>query len=164
MDVTTEREGDTAIVTIRGIVDMRGAGDLEKALTALLGQRTSKVIVDFAAVELLTSAGIRVLVTITRRLTAVGGALALCALNRSVQLVLDVSGLKGQFKTAPTRAEARAMLAASVGAKQQSKLAQLLDMLIGEDDLTGVIRILTPDERGSLTATLEPLIVGSTRG
>ena len=124
--------------------------------------RRSKVIVDFAAVELLTSAGIRVLVTITRRLTAIGGVLALCALNASVQRVLDVSGLSGQFKTAATRAEARAMLAAAVGRPHKSTLAQLLDMLIGDEDADTADAAIDVSQRAGVAAALEQLVAPST--
>jgi anti-anti-sigma factor len=157
--VTTERDGDTATVIVGGIVDMRGASDLETALTMLVGPRGSKVIVDFAAVDLLTSAGIRVLVTISRRLTASGGVLALCALNASVQRVLDVSGLSRQFNTAQTRAEARAMLATMASQPRQSRLAHLLDLLIGEDaggDLPDTA--IAPAQRARAAAALEQLI------
>jgi anti-anti-sigma factor len=164
MDVTTERDGDTATVIVGGIVDMRGAGDLESALTALLSHRGSKVIVDFAAVELLTSAGIRVLVTITRRLTAIGGVLILCALNASVQRVLDVSGLSGQFTTAPTRAEARARLAAAVDRPHKSRLAQLLDMLIGGDDPDPADAAIEVSVRPAVAAALERLVARSIHG
>jgi anti-sigma B factor antagonist len=158
MDVTTVRDGDIATVIVGGIVDMRGAGDLESALTVLVSQRGSKVIVDFAGVDLLTSAGIRVLVTISRRLTAIGGVLALCALNGSVQRVLDVSGLSGQFKTAATRAEARALLTAAVGRPQRSRLAQLLDLLIGDDDANLTDASIPVSQRAGVAAALEQLI------
>jgi anti-sigma B factor antagonist len=164
MILTTERDGDTATVIVGGIVDMRGAADLETALTALLNQRGAKVIVDFAAVELLTSAGIRVLVTITRRLTAIGGVLALCALNSSVQRVLDVSGLTKQFKTAPTRSAARTLLAAEAGRPQLSTLAQLLDRLIGGDDAGAANAAVPAAQRAAVAAALEQLVVHSPRG
>lgn len=158
IDVTTQRDGDIATVIVGGIVDMRGAGDLEAALTALLNRRGAKVIVDFAGVELLTSAGIRVLVTVTRRLAAIGGVLTLCALNNHVQRVLDVSGLTNQFTTAPTRADARAMLAA-VAAPQHSRLGQLLDMLVGDDDgAAPTTDTMTPSQRAGVAAALEQLI------
>ena len=162
MEVTTERDGDMTTVIVGGIVDMRGAGDLETALTALLSHRGSKVIVDFAGVVLLTSAGIRVLVTMTRRLTANGGVLALCALNSSVRRVLDVSGLSGQFKTAPTRAEARVMLDGAVGLPQKSTLAQLIDMLVGDEAEAANAAIPAP-QRAGVAAALEQLIGHSTR-
>ena len=159
MHVTTQRDGDIATVIVGGIVDMRGAGDLETVLTTFLNQRGSKVIVDFAGVELLTSAGIRVLVTITRRLTALGGVLALCALNGSVQRVLDVSGLSGQFKTAPTRRAARAMLAA-VARPHKSTLTQLLDMLVG-DDAEPADAAIDVAQRAGIAAALEQLVAQS---
>jgi anti-anti-sigma factor len=161
MEVTTECDGDMATVIVGGIVDMRGAGDLETALTALLSHRGSKVIVDFAGVELLTSAGIRVLVTITRRLTATGGVLALCALNSSVQRILDVSGLSGQFKTAPTRAEARVMLDTAVGLAPKSRLSQLIDMLVGDNAEAADAAIHAPPRAG-VAAALEQLVGHST--
>jgi anti-anti-sigma factor len=161
MNVTTERDGELATIIVGGNVDMRGAGDLETALTALLNHRGSKVIIDFAGVELLTSAGIRVLVTTTRRLTAIGGGLALCALNASVQRVLDVSGLSGQFTTAATRAEARAILTAAVARPHHSTLAQLLDRLIGDDDAGTAEASNDGVQRAGLAAALEQLVAPS---
>lgn len=145
-------EGDVStIIAIRGLVDARGAGDLEAQLNALLEKHQSRLIIDFEDVELLTSAGIRVLVTIERRLTALHGSLVLCGLNANVQRVLEVSGLASQFTTASSRVAARGLVARAIESAHSAKsaLGQLLEALLSDGGLTSA----TPDRNRRPPAT-----------
>jgi anti-anti-sigma factor len=135
IDIQTSREGDLVTAVVSGAIDMRAAGDFEKALLKAIDEGGRRFVVDFSGVDLLTSAGIRVLVTLTRRLQAAGGALVLCALGPAVQRVFDISGLTRQFKVAASRADAVAALGAALAPPQRrargSRLSQVVGSLLG---------------------------------
>jgi anti-anti-sigma factor len=133
-DIQTSREGDLVTAILAGAIDMRAAGDFEKALLKAIEEGGRRIVIDFARVDLLTSAGIRVLVTLTRRLQGAGGAVVLCALGPAVQRVFDISGLTKQFRIAATRADAVAALGSPASAPkrpQSSRLSQVVASLVG---------------------------------
>jgi anti-anti-sigma factor len=110
MELKVTRQGPVAIVHPAAQVDGRAAFQFEQDILELLQDGTKYVVVDFAAVTLFASAGIRVLILMLHKLDARDGALVLCGLNQYVRNVLDVSGLTGQFTIVGTIADAvRAM-------------------------------------------------------
>jgi anti-sigma B factor antagonist len=147
MDIATTRSGEVATVALGGIIDMRAAGDFERALLDALAAGARHLVIDFERVELLTSAGIRVLVSVTRRVTGAGGGLVLCALNAGVQRVLDISGLTRQFRVAGTRAEALASLSAGPPPPRRSRVTLFVERLLG----SGPSKAAAPaaDQRGA---------------
>lgn len=133
-DIQTSRDGDLVTAVLAGAIDMRAAGDFEKALLKAIEEGGRRVVIDFARVDLLTSAGIRVLVTLSRRLQGTGGAVVLCALGPAVQRVFDISGLAKQFRIAATRGDAVAALGSQAAAPkrpQSSRLSQVVGSLLG---------------------------------
>jgi anti-sigma B factor antagonist len=129
MDIATSRDGAVATVAVSGIIDTRAASDFEAALTAVRAEGAKHLIIDLQQVELLTSAGIRVLVAATRRATGTGGSVVLCCLNAGVRRVFDISGLTNQFKIAATREEAQSAI--SSGAAQPPSRRSRLTLVVG---------------------------------
>jgi len=110
MDLNESEQGDVVILQPVGAIDTRSAFDLEQKLDELLGAGSRSLVIDFSEVGLLASSGIRVLLMLVKRLTVVGGSLALCELTDYVKTVLEISGLTAQFPIATTRDEAVSML------------------------------------------------------
>jgi anti-sigma B factor antagonist len=134
IDVKTSRNGDMVTAVVAGSIDMRASGDFEKALLTSVEEGGRRVIIDFEKVDLLTSAGIRVLVTLSRRLQGAGGALVLFSLGPAVLRVFEISGLTTQFKIAATRAEAVSALGSKEPAPRRtrgSRLSQVVGTLLG---------------------------------
>jgi len=135
MEITTATDGTLATLTITGTIDTRASGDFEAALKKAVEGGVNRVILDFARVDLITSAGIRVLVMFAKRLQSAGGGLVMCALTPDVLRVFEISGLASQFKIAPTRADALARLkpaaAAAQPAPKGSKVSRLVGALLG---------------------------------
>ena len=61
-----------------------------------------------AGVQLLTSAGIRQLLLLRKRLASARGGLVLCAVNDRVRTLLEIAELLAQFSLADTREQALA--------------------------------------------------------
>jgi anti-anti-sigma factor len=134
IDVQTSREGDTITARISGSIDLRAAAAFERELLAAIDKGGRHVIIDFQKVDLLTSAGIRVLVTLARRLQGKGGALVLCSLSPAVQRVFEISGLMSQFRIAASRGDAVAALGKTAEGprrRARSHLSQVIGSLLG---------------------------------
>ena len=60
-------------------------------------ERTNKVVLDFADLEYLSSAGLRVLVATQKRVTAAEGALRIVNASDDIREVFDITGLIDVF-------------------------------------------------------------------
>lgn len=112
MQVDVETVGTVVVVAVGGRVDAYTAPELEQQITGALGDQAALVI-DFAATEYVSSAGLRVLITLAKRTRAGELAMRLCGLQEGVREVLDIAGFTALFELCETRAEALAQLGAS---------------------------------------------------
>jgi anti-anti-sigma factor len=134
MTVSTSDEGGVPVLAVSGTIDTRAAPEFEAALAKALGEAGTRAIVDFTRVDLITSAGIRVLVMFAKRLHRAGGGLALCCLTPEVQRVFEISGLTAQFTIATTRADAVKMVkpaSAAAPPSRGSRVSRLVGALLG---------------------------------
>jgi anti-anti-sigma factor len=120
----TSRQEAVAVCALSGQLDSRAAGDLERQLTAELGQGPDCLLVDCGELEFITSAGLRVLLMLGKRLGAEGGCLALCSLNAATRQVFDVAGFSTIFPIRPNRAEAIAWLVAEGKVSRTAHMAR----------------------------------------
>jgi anti-sigma B factor antagonist len=97
MQMKVTRQGPVTIIHPAAQVDGRAAFQFEQDVLELLQEGVRYAIVDFSAVTLLASAGIRVLILMLHKVEARDGVLVLSGLTTYVKNVLDVSGLTGQF-------------------------------------------------------------------
>lgn len=124
MELKVSRHGQVAVVHPGAQVDGRSAFQFEQDILELLQDGTRHVVVDFSAVTLFASAGIRVLILMLHKLDARDGALVLCGLTQYVRNVLDVSGLTSQFTIVGTIADAVKAMPAGEDTSEQAVLAR----------------------------------------
>jgi anti-sigma B factor antagonist len=124
MELKVTRHGHVAVVHPGAQVDGRSAFQFEQDILELLQDGTRHVVVDFSAVTLFASAGIRVLILMLHKLDARDGALVLCGLTQYVRNVLDVSGLTSQFTIVGTIADAVKAMPAGEDTSEQAVLAR----------------------------------------
>jgi anti-anti-sigma factor len=88
-------ELDNAINQIKliGILDVQGVDAIGTKFAGYSSGDNSKVLVDLAEVEFLTSIGIRLLVTTAKSVVNRGGKLALLNPNENVRGVLEMTGI-----------------------------------------------------------------------
>ena len=67
-------------------------------------------VLDLSGLEFISSAGLRVLMVVARRLKACGGRLVLCSLQKPIREAFDISGYSTIFDVFPTYDEAVAHL------------------------------------------------------
>ena len=87
------------LVTISGEVDIATVAGLREHLRAIPGRHT---VVEMSGVELLSAAGLTVLLELQDRLARVGARVVLAAGPACVRRVLTVSGLDGKLALKPT--------------------------------------------------------------
>lgn len=93
-----------------GRLDARGAGELDEALREVKG---AHVVLDLAAVQYLSSMGVRSLIVAEQSMRKNSGAVYLAGVAPSIARVLDLSGILGEFRTFPSAAEAVGAAAAA---------------------------------------------------
>ena len=106
MEIVLRENGDIKIVAITGNLDTNTAAEFEKALNGVLDEGVQKLLINFESMEYISSAGLRVLLTLAKKMTSTGGSLKLCSLNETAQEVFDMSGFSTIFQIHKTEEEA----------------------------------------------------------
>lgn len=91
------------VLVCRGRLDHAGARVLEEQAEALLKRGVRAVILDVAEVDYLSSAGLRSVLVILKKISLAQGTLRLCGATAEVLQVLELSGFVGILKTYPDR-------------------------------------------------------------
>jgi anti-anti-sigma factor len=97
MNIRQSRHGDAAVVAPAGRIDSTTSDALEKALMHLVNSGERKLVVDFSAVDYISSAGLRVFLLVAKRQRDNRGSLELAAMAESVRQVFDLAGLLPLF-------------------------------------------------------------------
>jgi len=109
MDV--EVVGDVTVVTLPARIDTTSASDVEAGFRGLLDAGARRLAADFAGTEYVSSAGLRVFLTVLKFLEKNDGRIVLCAMQPFVDDVFTISGFSELFTIVPGRPEALALLA-----------------------------------------------------
>ena len=106
------RLGDgVAVVSPAGRIDSNTSADLERSIFQRLDAGEARLVVDLAAVEYISSAGLRILLKAANAARNKGGSLVLCAMGPSVREVFGLAGLVPIFAIEDSRDRALARLA-----------------------------------------------------
>ena len=108
MDLTTVKIGAATVLDAVGRIDSATAKALEEKLLGLIKEAPSALIVDFAGVNYISSAGLRVLLVAAKQSKAAHCKFALCSLKAQVRDVFDISGFGTIIALHPDRDSALA--------------------------------------------------------
>ena len=92
MNVTQEQVGDVLVVGPGGRLDGHSSRDLESVLSAAVDDGSRQILVDFSALEYISSSGLRVILATAKRLKKSQGDVILCQLNDNIRQVFEMSG------------------------------------------------------------------------
>lgn len=110
LDLRRECDGGIVIIEVAGRLGAESSGRLiEGVLPETQGERP-RILLDLAAVDYVSSAGLTALDAIAGRVHSVQGALVVCSLTDAVRLVFELSGRDAEFTIAATRANGLALL------------------------------------------------------
>ena len=105
MEIATRTHNDITLVAVAGSLDSNTSPQAQQALDGILANGARKIVIDFSAVDYISSAGLRVMLAMAKRLSG-GGALRLFGLNETVREVFDISGFSTILAVFATEAEA----------------------------------------------------------
>ena len=105
MQISTRTSNDIQIVAITGSLDSTTSPDAQKSLDTMLAG-AKKVALDFSALDYISSAGLRVLLGVAKKLRASGGTLGMFGLNQSVREVFEISGFSSILSVYQSEGEA----------------------------------------------------------
>jgi len=106
MTINEVREHGVVVVSPAGRVDSTTSPRLEEYLTALAGAGEARIVVDFSGVDYISSAGLRVMLSLAKRAKDQKGRVALFALGDSVRQVFELAGFLSLFAVSASRDEA----------------------------------------------------------
>ena len=86
---------------LEGRLDISNSSQFEQDCMKWIEQGQRKFILDLAALEYISSAGLRSILAATKKLKAQNGSLALCALSGLVEEVVTVSGFDNILQVFP---------------------------------------------------------------
>jgi anti-anti-sigma factor len=106
VDFKEEQKGDVTILRIKGRLDAISAPGAEKKVFEYINNGQHKLLIDFSEVDYLSSAGMRMLLSTTKKLKTLSGKLILCSVNMSVMDVLKMSGFDHVLEIAENQDDA----------------------------------------------------------
>jgi len=98
MEFKTTNADQAVIVTIIGRLDTVTAPEYEKQIRALIDGGNHCFVVDFAQLDYISSAGLRVLLVMAKLLKAKAGQVCFANVNSTVHSVFEMSGFSALFK------------------------------------------------------------------
>ncbi len=105
MEIRKEAVDGVMVFAPVGRIDSGSARDVEEALLPLF-DAGAPVLIDFAALNYISSAGLRVLLLAARRSKATGVSLTLAGMSKAVDEVFRISGFDKMFTIEADRAAA----------------------------------------------------------
>jgi anti-anti-sigma factor len=98
MIAKTETSGGCRILSVGGRIDFESALEFENHVNAMLREPSERYIIELSKVELLSSAGLRVLLSTAKRVDQRNAALGLAAPSQVVRQVFEISHFNLLFK------------------------------------------------------------------
>lgn len=93
MEYNIDKQDTTVNVTVSGRIDTTTAPQLEEALLPEIDD-AKEVVIDFKDLEYISSAGLRLLLMLQKKMNAVKGSFKIMNVNDFVMEVLEMTGFK----------------------------------------------------------------------
>lgn len=98
MKITQNEINGIINIEISGRLDAVSAVEADKEFNTILEANKSKLLIDLKGLEYISSAGLRVLLVVAKRIQQKGGKVTLCSLVENVKEVFEISGFSSIFK------------------------------------------------------------------
>ena len=108
MQLTTNTSGAVTVIKIEGSLDTQTSTEAQQELDRIVDSGARKLLIDFADLAYISSAGLRILLATAKKLSTDQGEMRMCNMNDVVNEVFEVSGFSTIFKVFQTDSEAMA--------------------------------------------------------
>jgi anti-anti-sigma factor len=92
-EINVAIQGNFCVVTVNGRVDSMNGSEFGESLLAQINQGHVNLVLDFASVDYMSSAGLREIVNTYRKARHLSGDLCIAAPTERVREVMEMSGL-----------------------------------------------------------------------
>ncbi len=97
MELNQKAIDNIPIIAVSGRIDATTSKDLENALNNLIDQNNTKIVVDLAGVEYISSVGLRVMLAALKKVRPKQGDVKLVSLQPFVREVFEITGFAKLF-------------------------------------------------------------------
>lgn len=94
LNVSIEEKDKCKLVRLAGRLDATTTPALEGKISKVLDQNKQFMLMDFSKVDYLSSAGMRLLLSATKKLKAHGGKLVFCSMSDEVMEIIKMAGFE----------------------------------------------------------------------
>ncbi|HVS15084.1 MAG TPA: STAS domain-containing protein, partial [Thermoanaerobaculia bacterium] len=103
MEVQEITAAEVLVLLPVGRLDTTTSSDFETRALAVLSRGVSRFVIDCGRLDYVSSAGLRVLLMLAKRLSGGKGALVLCSMSKPVLEVFEIAGFSRIFAIEPDR-------------------------------------------------------------
>ena len=111
MQIATRKAQDVTVIELAGRLDSHSAGDIGDQLDAIGTSGEKRVLLNLAKLDYVSSAGLRVILRLSRLLKSHGGELRISDVGGLVASVLETAGFDSLLRIDATEADALAAFA-----------------------------------------------------
>jgi anti-anti-sigma factor len=97
---------EICILQPKGRLDSATGPAFEADIAKQLAGGADKLLIDLAALDYISSAGLRIILSAAKQMKSRSGRLVLCSLNSQIREVFDISGFSSILDISPAREEA----------------------------------------------------------
>ena len=106
VEIKEEKKGDVLILHLHGRLDAVSSPTAERKIFDYINNGQHQLLLDFSGIDYLSSAGMRMLLSTTKKLKALSGKLVVSSVTQNVLDVLKMSGFDHVLELAPSEEEA----------------------------------------------------------
>lgn len=106
VDLKEDKCGEILVLHLTGRLDAISTPDIERKIFEYINAGQGKIVIDFAGVDYISSAGMRMLLSTTKKLKGLQGHLVLCAITTNVMDIFKMSGFDHILELTETQEEA----------------------------------------------------------
>jgi stage II sporulation protein AA (anti-sigma F factor antagonist) len=98
MNFQARQEGSTVVVTLSGRLDAVTAPEFEQKIRDQINVGVAGIVIDFAELDYISSAGLRALLVMAKLLKEKNGRVCMANVTGNVRSVFEMSGFTSLFK------------------------------------------------------------------
>ena len=103
LEINIKEKDSCAVVELDGELNVKTSSEFEKHFNEIDGR---KIIIDVEKLDYISTAGLRSLVILAKKLYVSKGAMIMCSLGQMVREIIEVSGFENLFKIFDSMMEA----------------------------------------------------------
>jgi anti-sigma B factor antagonist len=107
MDIqTTKKDNGIEVIRVSGRIDPSTSNQLEDKLNGIISGGSSKLIANLSSVNFISSSGLRVFLSVLKKVKAQNGDLKICGMDSNVEKIFKIAGFVSLFDILATEEEA----------------------------------------------------------